>query len=116
MATVLYDGGHGYYGSFIARTIYETYYRDQLKAQGYKAYDLDGKQYDYSLNPPLEAIKDSNINSKVENAELDSSGKPVEGSQDNSSENKKEDDKSQNNNQDNNNQNDKTKVDENKAH
>ena len=41
------------------------------------------------MNPPLEAIKDSNINSKVENAELDSSGKPVEGSQDNSSENKK---------------------------
>ena len=31
VATVLYDGGHGYYGSFIARTIYETYFRDRLK-------------------------------------------------------------------------------------
>ncbi|MBI6106890.1 penicillin-binding transpeptidase domain-containing protein [Clostridium perfringens] len=117
VATVLYDGGHGYYGSFIARTIYETYFREELKKDypGYTPTNLDGAAYDYSLNPPLEAIKDSNINSKVENAELDSSGKPVEGSQDNSSENKKEDDKSQNNNQDNNNQNDKTKVDENKA-
>ena len=31
VATVLYDGGHGYYGSFIARTIYETYFREELK-------------------------------------------------------------------------------------
>ena len=72
VATVLYDGGHGYYGSFIARTIYETYFRDQLKKDypDYKPKNLDFNAYDYSLNPPLEAIKDSNINSKVENAEL----------------------------------------------
>ena len=113
MATVLYDGGHGYYGAYIAKAVYETYFREELKKDfpDYKPTDIDYKVYDYSLNPPLEAIKDSNINSKVENAELDSSGKPVEGSQNNNSENKKEDDKSQNNNQ-----NDKTKVDENKAH
>ncbi|WP_283683617.1 penicillin-binding transpeptidase domain-containing protein [Clostridium perfringens] len=118
VATVLYDGAHGYYGSFIARTIYETYFREELKKDhpDYKPTNLDGTTYDYSLNPPLEAIKDSNINSKVENAELDSSGKPVEESTTNSSENKKEDNKSQNNKQENNNQEDKTKVDENKPH
>lgn len=96
VATVLYDGGHGYYGASIARAIYETYFRDQLKEQGYKAYDLDGKQYDYSLNPPLENIKDGNINSKVENAELDSTGKPVGETPNTNSENKQEN-KAQNN-------------------
>ncbi|EGT3616707.1 penicillin-binding protein [Clostridium perfringens] len=88
VATVIYDGGHGYYGAAVARAIYETYYREQLKAQGYKPTDLDGNPYDYSLNPPLENIKDGNINSKVENAELDSTGKPVGETPANNPENK----------------------------
>ena len=72
VATVLYDGGHGYYGSYIAKAIYETYFRDDLKKNypDYKPVDIDGATYDYSLNPPLETIKDSNINNKVEDATL----------------------------------------------
>ncbi|MDZ5253090.1 penicillin-binding transpeptidase domain-containing protein [Clostridium sp. LIBA-8841] len=90
VATVIYDGGHGYFGASVARAIYETYYREQLKGMGYQPRTIDGVPYDYSLNPPLESIKDGNINSKVENAELDSTGKPVENTQNNNSENKQQ--------------------------
>lgn len=90
VATVLYDGGHGYYGASVARAIYETYFREQLKKDypGYKPTTIDGNPYDYSLNPPLENIKDGNINNKVENAGLDSTGKPVGDTQNNDTENK----------------------------
>lgn len=90
VVTVLYDGGHGFYGSYIARAVYETYFRDQLKKDypGYKPTNIDGVPYDYSLNPPLENIKDSNINSKVENAGLDLTGKPIGDTQNNNSDNK----------------------------
>ncbi|ELC8442033.1 penicillin-binding protein [Clostridium perfringens] len=98
VVTVLYDGGHGFYGSYIARAVYETYFRDELKKDypGYKPTNIDGVPYDYSLNPPLENIKDGNINSKVENAELDSTGKPVGETPNTNSENKQEN-KAQNN-------------------
>ncbi|WP_238882115.1 penicillin-binding transpeptidase domain-containing protein [Clostridium sp. YIM B02551] len=51
VCTVLYDGGHGYFGANIAKAVYETYFRDQLKAMNYTP------EYDYTLNPPLADVK-----------------------------------------------------------
>jgi penicillin-binding protein 2 len=51
VCTVLYDGGHGFYGANVAKAVYETYFRDQLKAMSYTP------QYDYTLNPPLADVK-----------------------------------------------------------
>lgn len=59
---VIYDGGHGYFGAPVARAIYETYWRDKLKAEypNYQPVDMSGNSYDYSLNPPSQNIKDDN--------------------------------------------------------
>ena len=64
VATVIYDGGHGYFGAPVARAIYETYFRDKIKKEfpNYKPNYLFSEQtYDYSLNPPLEDIKDDGV-------------------------------------------------------
>ncbi|MPQ42493.1 penicillin-binding transpeptidase domain-containing protein [Clostridium tarantellae] len=63
VAVVIYDGGHGYFGAPVARSIYETYFRDELKAKypSYKPITMDGISYDYTLNPPLENKKDLDL-------------------------------------------------------
>lgn len=65
VAVVVYDGAHGYLGSPVARAIYETYFRDRLKSEdpNYKPVYMDTQeQYDFTLNPPLEALKDKITN------------------------------------------------------
>ncbi|MGG5462781.1 penicillin-binding transpeptidase domain-containing protein [Clostridium sp. B9] len=71
VATVLYDGGHGYFGASIAKAIYETYFREELKKDypGYQPLNFERQPYDYSLNPPLEDIKDKDIKNETENKE-----------------------------------------------
>ena len=67
VAVVIYDGAHGYLGSPVARAIYETYYRDKLKTEypNYTPVYMDTREpYDFTLNPPLENIKDSVEESK----------------------------------------------------
>ena len=63
VAVVLYDGAHGYFGAPVARAIYETYFRDELKKNypGYTPTFMGGGTYDYSLNPPLQDIKDDGV-------------------------------------------------------
>ncbi|MGL5067936.1 MAG: penicillin-binding transpeptidase domain-containing protein [Sarcina sp.] len=75
VAVIIYNGLHGDIGAPVARAIYETYFRDQIKKTDpkYKAYTNaaypifwgDGPQYTYSLNPPLPNITD---NSQVQTA------------------------------------------------
>ena len=64
VAVVNYDGGHGNLGAPVARAIFETYFRSKLKKEfpDYMPHYflLDGT-YDYSLNPPLEDIKDDGV-------------------------------------------------------
>lgn len=62
VCVVIYDGGHGYFGAPVARAIYETYWRDKLKAEypNYHPKDMEHNQYDYTLNPPLQNIEDDN--------------------------------------------------------
>lgn len=69
VAVVIYNGLHGDVGAPVARAIYETYFRDQVKKEdpSYKAYGPgayptfwgDGAQYTYSLDPPLPSITNS---------------------------------------------------------
>ncbi|MGL5577403.1 MAG: penicillin-binding transpeptidase domain-containing protein [Sarcina sp.] len=69
VAVVIYNGQHGDIGAPVARTIYETYFRDQIKKEDpkYKAYGPGaypifwgkGAEYNYSLNPPLPNITDN---------------------------------------------------------
>lgn len=66
VATVIYDGGHGYFGAEVAKAIYETYFRDELKSMGYKPHYYQGSSYDFTLNPPLETIKDGDVANKLE--------------------------------------------------
>ncbi|WP_315108533.1 penicillin-binding transpeptidase domain-containing protein [Clostridium intestinale] len=63
VAVVLYDAAHGSYAAPVARAIFETYFRDDLKAKGYVAdYSEEvGGKYDYTLNPPLQ---DNNTNTQ----------------------------------------------------
>ncbi|SHE66119.1 peptidoglycan D,D-transpeptidase FtsI family protein [Clostridium fallax] len=63
VAVVIYDGGHGYLGAPVARAIYETYYRDKLKTENpnYKPTFMDGGTYTFSLNPPLDDVKDDGV-------------------------------------------------------
>jgi penicillin-binding protein 2 len=57
VAVVMYDGYQGNMGAPVARAIYETYFRDQIKQQ-YPDYK---PMFDYALNPPLEDVKDDNL-------------------------------------------------------
>lgn len=66
VATVIYDGGHGYFGAEVAKAIYETYFREELKKIGYKPHYYEGSSYDFTLNPPLENLKDGDITNKLE--------------------------------------------------
>ncbi|MGG5462782.1 penicillin-binding transpeptidase domain-containing protein [Clostridium sp. B9] len=69
VATVIYDGGHGYFGAQVARAIYETYFREELKKDypSYRPHYYEGDSYDFSLNPPLEGIKDGDIKNEAKN-------------------------------------------------
>lgn len=64
VAVILYDAAHGSYAAPVARAIFETYFRDDLKAKGYVAdYQEDvGGKYDYTLNPPLQDNNTVNTN------------------------------------------------------
>lgn len=64
VAVILYDAAHGSYAAPVARAIFETYFRDDLKAKGYTAdYQEDvGGKYDYTLNPPLQDNNTVNTN------------------------------------------------------
>ncbi|MEQ8153763.1 MAG: penicillin-binding transpeptidase domain-containing protein [Clostridiaceae bacterium] len=53
VCVLLYDGGHGYFGANVAKAVYETYFRDQLKAMGYAPANS------YTLDPPLADIKNT---------------------------------------------------------
>ncbi|MPQ42494.1 penicillin-binding transpeptidase domain-containing protein [Clostridium tarantellae] len=61
VVTAIYDGIHGYFGAPIARAIYETYFRNEIK-KDFPSYitvnPLIGEKYDYALNPPLENKQD----------------------------------------------------------
>ncbi|MGL5615325.1 MAG: penicillin-binding transpeptidase domain-containing protein [Sarcina sp.] len=63
VAVVMYDAENGYFGAPVARAIYETYWRDKLKAEypGYKPRTMAGEEYDYTLNPDTPNIKDNEI-------------------------------------------------------
>lgn len=64
VAVVLYDAAHGSYAAPVARAIFETYFRDDLKAKGYTTdYSEEvGGKYDYTLNPPLQDNNIANTN------------------------------------------------------
>lgn len=69
VAVVIYDGGHGSLAAPVARAIFESYFRDELKTNypGYTPTTIDGVKYDWSLNPPIENIKDdSSLEENVE--------------------------------------------------
>jgi penicillin-binding protein 2 len=57
VAVVMYDGYQGNMGAPVARAIYETYFRDQIKQQ-FPSYQ---PMFNYTLNPPLEDVKDDNL-------------------------------------------------------
>lgn len=57
VAAVLYDGYQGNMAAPIARAVYETYFRDQIKQQ-FPNYQ---PMFPYTLNPPLEDKKDNAI-------------------------------------------------------
>ncbi|MGL5245715.1 MAG: penicillin-binding transpeptidase domain-containing protein, partial [Sarcina sp.] len=78
VVVAIYDGVHGYFGAPVAKAIYETYFRNEIKKDfpGYTTINpLSQQQYDYSLNPPLEKEngadknleKKNNTDEKVEN-------------------------------------------------
>lgn len=60
VAVVLYDGAHGYLGAPVARAIYETYFREEIKKQ----YPNYTPMFSYTLTPPLEDKKDSSLEQK----------------------------------------------------
>ena len=58
VAVVIYNGIHGYLGAPVARAIYETYFRNEIKSKypNYHPKTMAGVPYDYTLNPPLPKI------------------------------------------------------------
>lgn len=67
VAVVIYDGVHGFHGAPVARAVFETYFRDELKAKGYTTNypESVGGNYNYSLNPPLQDNKVSDTQNKA---------------------------------------------------
>lgn len=65
VAVVIYNGIHGYFGAPVARAIYETYFRDQIKKEdpNYQPTTMAGEPYNYTLNPTIPQITDQNIGS-----------------------------------------------------
>ncbi|WP_297518071.1 penicillin-binding transpeptidase domain-containing protein [uncultured Clostridium sp.] len=86
IAVIIYNGLHGDIGAPVARAMYETYFRDQIKKTDpkYKAYTNgaypifwnDGAQYTYSLNPPLPSITD---NTQVQSTSTTINSDPIKG-------------------------------------
>lgn len=68
VAVVTYDGINGYLGSPVARAIYETYWRDELKTKypSYKPKTMAGDEYTYTLNPDLPDVKDDQVYYKLD--------------------------------------------------
>lgn len=68
VAVVIYDGIHGYFGAPVARAIYETYWRDELKTNfpTYKPRTMSGEEYTYTLNPDLQDVKDNEVFYKID--------------------------------------------------
>ncbi|MGL5577210.1 MAG: penicillin-binding transpeptidase domain-containing protein, partial [Sarcina sp.] len=60
---VIYDGVSGGNSAIVARAIYETYFRDQIKeiAPGYTPRTTSGDEYTYTLYPESEDFKDDGI-------------------------------------------------------
>ena len=63
VAVVIYNGIHGYFGAPVARAIYETYFRDEIKKDypNYHPTTMAGEPYDYTLNPVIPKITDGNV-------------------------------------------------------
>ena len=62
VAVVIPNGIHGYLGAPVARAIYETYFRDEIKEKypNYHPRTMAGEPYNYTLNPPLPKITGQN--------------------------------------------------------
>ena len=60
---VIYDGVSGGNSAIVARAIYETYFREEIKknAPGYKPVTMTGEEYTYTLYPESENFKDDGI-------------------------------------------------------
>ncbi|MGL4655416.1 MAG: penicillin-binding transpeptidase domain-containing protein [Sarcina sp.] len=60
---VIYDGVSGGNSAIVARAIYETYFREQIKeiAPHYKPRTTTGEEYTYSLYPESEDYKDDGV-------------------------------------------------------
>ncbi|MGL4655414.1 MAG: penicillin-binding transpeptidase domain-containing protein [Sarcina sp.] len=70
VAVVISNGLHGYLGAPVARAIYETYFRDEIKTKypNYHPKTMAGESYDYTLNPPLPKITGTNVNENTSEA------------------------------------------------
>ncbi|WP_297518068.1 penicillin-binding protein 2 [uncultured Clostridium sp.] len=70
VAVVIYNGIHGYLGAPVARAIYETYFRNEIKTKypNYHPKTMAGVPYDYTLNPPLPKITDKNASQNTSEA------------------------------------------------
>ncbi|MGL4739368.1 MAG: penicillin-binding transpeptidase domain-containing protein [Sarcina sp.] len=62
VVVVIYNGIHGYLGAPVARAVYETYFRDEIKSKypNYQPKTMSGEPYSYTLNPPLPKITGNN--------------------------------------------------------
>ena len=78
VAVIIYNGIHGDIGAPVARAIYETYFRNQIKKEDPKYQPSGpgpgnfwnkGTPYSYSLNPPLPNITDNTEVNKISNSE-----------------------------------------------
>ncbi|MGL4453607.1 MAG: penicillin-binding transpeptidase domain-containing protein [Sarcina sp.] len=70
VAVVMSNGIHGYLGAPVARAIYETYFRDEIKTKypNYHPKTMAGEPYDYTLNPPLPKITGENVSENTSQA------------------------------------------------
>ncbi|MGL4762048.1 MAG: penicillin-binding transpeptidase domain-containing protein [Sarcina sp.] len=70
VAVVMPNGIHGYLGAPVARAIYETYFRNEIKEKypNYHPKTMAGVPYDYTLNPPLPKITGQNVNENTSEA------------------------------------------------
>lgn len=68
VAVVISNGIHGYLGAPVARAIYETYFRDEIKQKypNYQPRTMAGDPYNYTLNPPLPKITGENTDNSKE--------------------------------------------------